>query len=76
MIAVLALGMLSYIQSEHFNIVQRVNTQFIFANNILKQFVESYYQMGFLVSYEFFRHGLQANTKVVIEEILEKTRTS
>ncbi len=74
-IAVVALGMLCYAQSKRSNILQRVNTQFAFAKNVPKQFIESFHQIGLLVSYESFRRSLHANAKAVIEEILEKTRT-
>ncbi len=66
--------MLCYARSERSNIVQRVNTQFAFANNVPKRFVESFHQMGFLVLYKSLPHGLQANAKTVMEEILEKTQ--
>ncbi len=67
--------MLYYARSERSNIVQRVNTQFAFANNVPKRFVESLHQMGLFVLYESFCRSLQANAKAVIEEILEKTQT-
>ncbi len=73
LVAVVALLMLCYIRSERFNIVQRVNTQFAFANNVPKQFVELFHQMDTLVLYESLCHGLQANVKAVMEAILEKT---
>ncbi len=75
LITVVALGMLCYTQSKRSNIVQRVNTQFAFANNVPKQFVESFHQMSLLVSYKSLRRSLQANAKAVMEEILEKTQT-
>ncbi len=46
LIAVIVLAMLSYARSERNNLVQRVNTQFAFANNIPKQFVELFHQLG------------------------------
>lgn len=52
LVIIVALSILYYAQSEQSNIIQRVNTQFAFANNILKRFVESFHQMGTLVSYE------------------------
>ena len=73
--AVVALSMLCYAQSKRFNIVQKVNTQFAFANNILKQFIELFHQMKTHVLYESLNCGLQANTKAVMEEILKKIQT-
>ncbi len=73
LIAVIALAMLSYARSKRSNLVQRVNTQFTFANNVLKQFVELFHQLGLMILYESFRHDLQSNTKAVIDSIIEKT---
>ena len=75
LITVVALGKLYYIQNEYSNIVQRVNTQFTFTNNVPKRFMESFHQIGYLVSYESLCCDLQANAKAVMEEILEKTQT-
>lgn len=74
LVAVVALSMLYYAQSEHFNIIQKLNTQFAFTNNVPKRFVESFHQMSTLVLYESLRCGLQANAKAVIETILKKTQ--
>ena len=68
----MALEMLCYAQSKCSNIVQRINIQFIFANNVFKQFVESLHRIGLFVLYESFCYDLQTNAKAVIEEILEK----
>lgn len=51
-----------------------MNAQFAFANNIPKQFVQSFHQISIFVSYESLCCGLQANAKTVIEAILEKTQ--
>lgn len=51
LIAVVALGMLCYARNKCSNIMQRVNTQFAFANNVPKRFVELFHQMSLFVSY-------------------------
>lgn len=76
LIAVVSLAMLCYARSERSNLVQRVNSQFAFANNVPKQFVESFHQMGILVSYESIRCGLQTNAKTIMDIIVDKTRSS
>lgn len=53
--------------------MQTTNIQFAFTNNIPKPFVESFYQIGLLVLYEFLYRSLEANTIAIMEEILEKT---
>lgn len=58
LIAVVTLKILYYAQSKRFNIVQRVNIQFAFINNVLKSFVESFHQMGFFILYKSFYCGL------------------
>ncbi len=50
LIVVVALGILCYAQSKWSNIVQRVNIQFAFANNVLKRFVESFHQISPFIS--------------------------
>lgn len=57
LILVVALEMLYYAQIDRFNIMQRVNTQFAFPNNIPKRFVESFYQIDFLIIYESLRRS-------------------
>lgn len=74
LVAVVALSMLWYVQNECSNIIQKVNTQFAFANNVSKRFVESFHHISTLVSYESLRYGLQANAKVIMEAIMEKTK--
>lgn len=55
--------------------MQKVNTQFVFAtNNILKKFVELFYQIGIFVLYKFLYCNLQARVKAIIKAILEKTQ--
>ncbi len=43
LVTVIVLLMLCYIQNKYSNIVQKVNIQFAFANNISKCFVKSVY---------------------------------
>lgn len=58
LIAVVALEMLYYTWSEHSNIMQRVNIQFTFANNVLNWFVKLFHQIDLFVSYKSLRHKL------------------
>ncbi len=74
LIAVVALEILCYAQNKCFNIMQRVNIQFTFANNVPQRFIESFHQICLLVSYESLHHSRQANAKAVMEENLEKTQ--
>ncbi|WP_375449164.1 hypothetical protein [uncultured Nostoc sp.] len=53
---------------------QRVIGHYCFSGNIPKRSVESFYQIGIIVSYESIWRGLQVNAAAVIEEIVEKTR--
>lgn len=55
---VMALGILCYAQNKRSKFVQKVNTQFAFANNILKRFIESFHQIDYLISYESLCCGL------------------
>lgn len=75
LIAVVALAILCYAQSERCNLVQRVNAQFAFANNVPKRFVELFHQLGLIVSYKSLRRGLQSNAKAIMDSIIEKTRS-
>ena len=75
LVAVVCLSMLCYARNERSNIVQRVNGQFAFANNVPKRFVEAFHQMGMIVSYESIRRGLNINAKAVMDTIVDKTRT-
>lgn len=75
LVVVIALSILFYAQNKRFNIIQRVDTPFAFANNSSKRFVELFHQIGTFVSYKSLFHGSQTNTNTVIEAILEKTRT-
>ena len=43
LIAVVVLEMLYYAQNKHFNIVQKVNTQFAFVNKVPQWFVELFH---------------------------------
>lgn len=43
LIVVMTLGILCYAQNKCFNIIQRVNIQFAFVNNVFKRFVELFY---------------------------------
>lgn len=74
LISVVSLALLYYGQNEHSNILQRVIGHYAFSGNISKRSVESFYQIGIIVSYESIRHSLQVNATAVIEEIIEKTR--
>lgn len=51
-----------------------MNTQFDFANNVPKRFIELFHQMGILILYESLRRGLQSNAKGIMEAIFEKTQ--
>ena len=53
---------------------QRVIGHYAFSANMPKRSVESFHQMGIIVSYESIRRGLQVNAAAVMEEIVEKTR--
>lgn len=75
LVAIVTLLIFYYTQNECSNIVQRGKTQFVFTNNIPKQFIELFYSIEIFVSYESFHHDLQANLKAIIKEILKKTQT-
>lgn len=74
--AVVCLSMLCYAWNKRSNILQRINDQFAFANNVTKRFVEAFHQMGMIVLYESICRGLYINAKVVMDTIIEKTRIS
>ncbi len=74
LISVVSLLLLCYGQNERSNIFQRVIGHYVFFGNISKQSIESFHQIGIIVSYESIRRGLQVNATAVIEEIVEKTR--
>lgn len=52
--------------------MQQINNQFSFANNVFKQFVKLFYQINIFILYESICFRLQANTKTVIDTIMEK----
>ena len=72
LIAIVALCLLCYAQSEKSNIFQAVTGHTAFAYNIPKYEVEMFYQMGLLVSYKSIRHTLTSNTDVVEAQLREK----
>ena len=74
--AIVCLSMLCYAQNKRSNILQKVNGQFAFANNVPKRFVKAFHQMGMIVLYESICRDLNINAKVVMDTIIEKTRTS
>lgn len=74
-VAIVCFSMLYYARNKYSNILQRVNGQFAFTNNIPKKFIKAFYQMGIIVSYESICHGLNINAKVVMDTIVEKIQT-
>lgn len=76
LIAVVCLYMLCYTQSKCLNILQKVNNQFTFANNVLKRFVKVFYHKSMIILYESICRGLNINTKIVMDTIVEKIWTS
>lgn len=75
LVVVMAPSILCYAWNKRFNIVERINAQFVFTNNILKKFIKSFHQMGTFILYKSLHCDFQANAKTVMEVILEKTRT-
>ncbi len=73
-ISVVSLALLCYGRNERSNMFQRVIGHYAFSGNISKRSVESFHQMGIIVSYESIWRGLQVNAAAVMEEIVEKTR--
>lgn len=74
LIAVVALCLLCYAQSEKSNIFQATAGHAAFAHNIPKRAVETFHQMGLLVSYESIRRALAANANAVEAELREKVQ--
>ncbi len=74
LISVVSLALLCYGRNECSNMFQRVIGHYAFSGNISKRSVESFHQIGIIVSYESIRRGLQVNATAVMEEIIEKTR--
>ncbi|WP_375449348.1 hypothetical protein [uncultured Nostoc sp.] len=74
LISVVSLALLCYGRNERSNIFQRIIGHYAFSSNIPKRSVESFHQMGIIVSYKSIRCGLQVNAAAVMEEIVEKTR--
>lgn len=75
LIAVIALFLLSYARSEKTNIFQAIVGHAAFAYNIPKRAIETFHQMGVIVSYESIRRALAANANAVEAEMREKVRT-
>lgn len=72
LVAIICLYMLYYTWNKHLNILQKVNGQFIFTNNILKRVFEAFYQKNIIILDKSFSHNLIINAKVMIDTIVEK----
>ena len=74
LIAIVALCLLCYARSEKSNIFQAVTGHAAFAHNIPKRAVETFHQMGLLVSYESIRRALTSNAGAVEAQLREKVQ--
>lgn len=74
LIAIIALYLLCYAQSEKSNIFQAITGYAAFAYNIPKYAVETFHQMGLLVLYESIRRAFTSNADAVEAQLREKVQ--
>lgn len=69
LIAICALGILTYARSKNANLFQVVMGYFAFASGVKKRFMEPLHQLGLMVSYESVIRALKANANATAEKL-------
>lgn len=75
LIATICLCLIGYGCNKNANLLQIVNGYFAFAQNVLKQCLEVFHQMGPIVSSETVRRSLQSNAVAILDVLVEKAAT-
>lgn len=71
---IIALCLLCYTQSKKLNIFQTVLGHVVFAHNILKYAVETFYQTSWLILYKSIYHVIVANASAIEAKLREKVQ--
>ena len=75
LVSIIFLCFLSYSRSEQTNLFQMLNKHFLFANYVSKQAVETFHQMGFVVSSKTVCRTLQVNAQAISSRLKERMQS-